>query len=656
MEVEAAVYHRPTANGGPEGDLQGRFPCWFGWVQLHCQIEAKAEAAMVKLDASLLRYFGRDEFRVLSAVEMGMRNHDLVPQPLLEKIAGLRRSGEAHRALVEVHRAKLVWHSRAPGYEGYRLTASGYDYLALNAMCRAEKISAMGKKLGVGKEADVYLVQGPDPNAPPPAEGTINVPADLVSRSARSVTSRRTGSPKVNVIPMATMLLKLHRLGRTSFRAVKDKRDYLKGRKTGSWIYLSRLAAQKEFAFMTVLHNHGFPVPQPIMQNRHAILMELCKGTLLAHVTHCSNPGKLYNTIMELIVRLAAHGLIHCDCNEFNIIVDDDLSIKLIDFPQMISTSHPNAPTYFARDVECVRTFFTRKLYYTSERYPVWGRDVNPNCEVALDKEVSASGFTKNDQKALENLLEQEKDLMGTDYDGGQSSSDNDDSEDSDSEESDTDEEARRESAARGDSGEECGPKILTPERSLRLDKYLDSFEPILMNNDVLEELRSPITEETAHSEKPSTEPTSTSTPTPTPITTTPPVSTVPKPEEPQVAVQSSPEVTTAPSPSKPTDTIAITNQTPDTSASNTTTTSATTCTTPTHSAIAITAQQPSPSPPASTEEPQQTPEVTIDIKAVKKYARQKIKQHNRHNKANPSLRRNSPKKGSKVKEDAFWG
>ncbi len=43
------------------------------------------------------------------------------------------------------------------------------------------------------------------------------------------------------------LALKLHRLGRTSFRAVKSKRDYLRDRSSASfsWLYLSRLAALK---------------------------------------------------------------------------------------------------------------------------------------------------------------------------------------------------------------------------------------------------------------------------------------------------------------------------------------------------------------------------------------------------------------------------
>lgn len=46
---------------------------------------------------------------------------------------------------------------------------------------------------------------------------------------------------------------------------------------------------------------------------------------------------------MNLIVRLAKHGLIHGDFNEFNILVKDNGDPILIDFPQMVSISHPNA-------------------------------------------------------------------------------------------------------------------------------------------------------------------------------------------------------------------------------------------------------------------------------------------------------------------------
>lgn len=74
------------------------------------------------------------------------------------------------------------------------------------------------------------------------------------------------------------MVVKLARLGRTSFRTVKDKRDYVKNKTSYSWLYLSRIASLKEFAFMKVLYDRKFPTPVPLDANRHAIAMSYIEG------------------------------------------------------------------------------------------------------------------------------------------------------------------------------------------------------------------------------------------------------------------------------------------------------------------------------------------------------------------------------------------
>ena len=51
----------------------------------------------------------------------------------------------------------------------------------------------------------------------------------------------------------------------------------------------------------------------------------------------------LYSECMELIVKLANHGLIHGDFNEFNLMLDSEDRVTMYDFPQMVSTSHTNA-------------------------------------------------------------------------------------------------------------------------------------------------------------------------------------------------------------------------------------------------------------------------------------------------------------------------
>lgn len=61
-------------------------------------------------------------------------------------------------------------------------------------------------------------------------------------------------------------------------------------------------------------------------------------------------PGALYSTLMDLIVRFARAGLIHGDFNEFNILIRRDSGEPVvIDFPQMVSTSHKDAEWYVHR-------------------------------------------------------------------------------------------------------------------------------------------------------------------------------------------------------------------------------------------------------------------------------------------------------------------
>lgn len=152
---------------------------------------------------------------------------------------------------------------------------------------------------------------------------------------------------------------------------------------------------------MKVLYDRGFPVPKPVDYNRHAVVMELINGYPLCQVHELQDPSALYSEFMELIVKLANHGLIHGDFNEFNLMLDDQDHITMIDFPQMVSTSHPNAEWYFDRDVKCIRDFFAKRFNYESELFPTF-KDIRRS--YSLDVEVSASGFTKDLQTNAELL------------------------------------------------------------------------------------------------------------------------------------------------------------------------------------------------------------------------------------------------------------
>ncbi|KAK3030895.1 hypothetical protein RJ639_037245 [Escallonia herrerae] len=488
----------------------------------------KQPVVVMKLDVNVLRYLSKEDFRCLTAVEMGMRNHEIVPAELIARIASLKHGG-TYKVLKNLLKHKLLHHDSSK-YDGFRLTYLGYDFLAIKTLVNRGVFTSVGRQIGVGKESDIFEVANED--------GTI-------------------------------LAIKLHRLGRISFRAVKSKRDYLRHRSSYNWLYLSRLAALKEFAFMKALQEHGFPVPNAVDCNRHCVVMSLVQGyslvckrsdmviwqisglwkmgdgvacddgrwvvcvgdggcggldggqilvkrkmgtvggcdgvggvpnceatplliiatsfsyttksvgilyqrnlsieeehswlmtrdredlttssgnelqgfslpnhlilsfmiwrqfdfVYLAHRHACSvqvkqlqNPVTVFETIVGLIVRLAEHGLIHCDFNEFNIMIDDDESVTIIDFPQMVSVSHRNAQMYFDRDVECIFKFFGKRfnLSFQENAEESDGSDVDSD-EMGrprfssiskafgfLDKELAASGFTRKDQDDIEKDL-----------------------------------------------------------------------------------------------------------------------------------------------------------------------------------------------------------------------------------------------------------
>lgn len=279
----------------------------------------------MKLDVTCMRYLTKDDFRVLTAVEMGMKNHELVPVELITQIARLRHGGSG-KIMSTLLRHKLVAHEQN-NYNGYRLSYLGYDILALHALVNRGTVTSVGRQIGVGKESDIFEALDADGNE---------------------------------------IVLKLHRLGRTSFRSVRRNRDYLNKRSKASWLYMSRLAAVKEYAFMQALHEHGFPVPTPIDHSRHVVVMSRVDGFPMAQIKAGQMQGAeaVFGDCVAILRRLSQYGLVHCDFNEFNLMISETGTVTLIDFPQMVSTSHPNAEDLFKRDMNCLIKFFGMKMHY----------------------------------------------------------------------------------------------------------------------------------------------------------------------------------------------------------------------------------------------------------------------------------------------------
>lgn len=402
-----------------------------------------------------MRYLTAEDFRVLQAVEQGSRNHEVVPTHLIHTLSGMRSMSGTNRSISDLAKLSLISKLRNSKYDGYRLTYNGFDYLALRAMLNRDTVYSVGTKIGVGKESDIYQV------------------------------SDRNGEPKV---------LKMHRLGRTSFHTVKNNREYLRSGQSASWMHLSKLAANKEYQFMTLLYNKDFEVPQPFDNSRHCVLMELIKGYPMRRLGKHKNLPKLYSDLMSFIVRLANHGLIHCDFNEFNIMIKDEVENEndpgyvVIDFPQCISIQHQDAAYYFKRDVDCIRRFFKKKLKYEPKEdatfldtdgfgdgfkypYPVFERDVK-RCD-NLDELVMASGFTKKHpgDRDLELAVQSMRDEEYTEERENEENSDY--TSTSESEYSDfSDEESSENESEEDDENERIIQAISSGVENLKIDKF----------------------------------------------------------------------------------------------------------------------------------------------------------------------------------------
>lgn len=257
---------------------------------------------------------------------------------------------------------------------------------------------------------------------------------------------------------------------------------------------------------MRALYGAGFDVPTPFDCSRHLVLMERIGGFPMRQLYEHHDYKGLYCGLMRFAVRLACEGLIHCDYNEYNIMVvenekqDDEEPAKkprdfvVIDFPQCISIEHPDAAFYFTRDVACIRRFFKRRFGYTPERedsamldtdgygdgfrygYPVFHRDVVRSGN--LDVQVKASGYRHrlgSEDVELQGLSSFARGSEDPAWDSGAEDAESEDEqeeEDWDSEEEEEDDEEEEEEEEDGDEeNEKIIEALSTGVGNLQMDR-----------------------------------------------------------------------------------------------------------------------------------------------------------------------------------------
>ncbi|MFB6110346.1 MAG: serine/threonine-protein kinase RIO2 [Halodesulfurarchaeum sp.] len=257
------------------------------------------------------------DFHLLSGVEQGMRFSEWVNRDKLPEFSGLTPENVDYH-LNRMLDLELV-ERKTIQYEGIKLTQRGYDALALHTFAERGTIEGFGAPLGVGKESDVYEVESYKPLA-----------------------------------------LKFHREGFANFREVHREREYTADREHVSWLYTARKAAEREYEALSDLYPE-VSVPQPIDQNRHAIVMEKVPGIELAEA---KLPAEQVRGVLELVLReiqsAYQRGYVHADISEYNVFVASS-GITLFDWPQAVPVDHQNSRELLERDVTNIVRYFQRK-------------------------------------------------------------------------------------------------------------------------------------------------------------------------------------------------------------------------------------------------------------------------------------------------------
>ena len=278
---------------------------------------------MIEEALRVFKELNSKDFRILTGIETGMKHFEWVPMEELNKYTKLPFDKLEYR-LKKLVRDKLVVRNTQP-YEGFQIYFEGYDVLAINAFVKRKTISAIGDEVGVGKESVIF---------------------------------EAIRQPELAIGGPVPVIIKFHREGRTSFKQIKRVREHIGEREHFSWIYAARLAAQREYEIMTTLYPK-VSIPKPFDQNRHAIVMELAKGSLLSK-TKLLVPEWYLDEILRQVKITYSMGVIHADLSEYNVFVSED-GVQLIDWPQYITPEHPQADEILERDISNILTHFYRK-------------------------------------------------------------------------------------------------------------------------------------------------------------------------------------------------------------------------------------------------------------------------------------------------------
>ncbi|MHA1418131.1 MAG: RIO1 family regulatory kinase/ATPase domain-containing protein [Candidatus Heimdallarchaeaceae archaeon] len=284
--------------------------------------------SIILYGARVLKDLTNQELRVLNMVETLLRKGEYAPVERIATYSGYTEK-EVSFIVSKLNKKKLLrrWTGQ---FVGYTLTFAGFDSLALNILYNKKIVAGVGRAKGVGKESDIYYAIDFEENE---------------------------------------IMLKINRTGRASFQQVKKRRDLLKGKFHYNVFSLAELSSKREYEVLSKLQESKLPVPKLLGRNRHIFAMDIIEGIELVKVKNLKKPLKILEKVIEYAkILYNKYNLVHADLTEYNILYDEKKdSIAIIDFPQAISTDHPDADLILERDFSHLFDYFGKKWFISPE-------------------------------------------------------------------------------------------------------------------------------------------------------------------------------------------------------------------------------------------------------------------------------------------------
>ena len=263
----------------------------------------------------LVSLLNKSDLKILKVFASSLKNRQFLNLTTLSQYSNLSQG------LIEHHLERLVKFGLiSKGNLGYTLLVTGLDIYVLKILSNKNIITALGPQIGIGKEAEVYLAR------------------DSLDQDR---------------------ILKMFRLGRSSFKQIKRKRDVSTAINT--WLLLNIDTAKKEYDILTYLKGSSNSFPNPLYRSFHCIVMDAIYGDRLSDIESLNDPELVLERIIDNIAIAYHKGYINGDLNEYNILINDD-NVFILDWPQAVKVDAINANTVLTRDIKNILKYFSKKF------------------------------------------------------------------------------------------------------------------------------------------------------------------------------------------------------------------------------------------------------------------------------------------------------